>query len=471
MSNPTTRGRLTYGRLAELRAEMSKRISLALRVALLTTGAVGLTLAVVSAILYITVRAEFESSLDDSLMRRANSAVEAGFASEATVNGLPPGALVAADIKIAVVQNGQLYSTGGRTAEAYIGEPEMAVALGGKPRSMRTVEIGGIPHRVIAVESGPNSALVLAQSMESTEDALDRLWVILWVVGVAGVIVAGVAGWAVATNGLRPVRRLTSAAEHVARTERLEPIEVTGNDELARLTIAFNSMMVALDTAQQRERQLIADAGHELRTPLTSLRTNIELLSQADSHGGLSEQARAELMGDVRTQLGELTALVGDLVELARDEPVARDPEPIDVAEIVTTCVDRVRPRASSIEFEVETEPWMVFGERQLIERAVTNLLDNAAKWSPPLGVVQARLRDGVLTVADDGPGIADEDLPHVFDRFYRSREARMLSGSGLGLAIVRQAAQRHGGSVEAGRSPSGGALMTMRLPGSPPSA
>lgn len=461
----------TFGdRLSDLRTELSKRVSLAFRVSLLTTGAVGLTLAVVSAIVYFTVRAEFESSLDDSLMHRAYSAVETGLASEATVKGISPGALVAADVKIAVIQNGQIYSTSGhKAAETYVGAPEEAVAFGASRRSLRTVQIGDTPYRVIAVPSGPNSALVLAQSMESTSDALDRLWLVLWVVSIAGVVIAGGAGWAVATNGLRPVRRLTSAAEQVARTGQLQPIAVTGNDELARLTIAFNSMMVALDTSQQRERQLIADAGHELRTPLTSLRTNIELLSQADYRGGLSDSARQELMGDVRTQLGELTTLVGDLVELARDEPLHRDPEPVDLAQVVTGSVDRVRPRASGLVFDVETEPWMVFGEPQLLERAVTNLLDNAAKWSPPLGVVTVRLTGGVLTVADDGPGIAEEDLPHVFERFYRARDARTLPGSGLGLAIVWQTAQRHGGDVLAGRAPSGGALMTLRLPGSPP--
>src|SRR5699024_1423002 len=164
--------------------------------------------------------------------------------------------------------------------------------------------------------------------------------------------------------------------------------------------------------------------------------------------------------------LGELTTLVTDLVELARDEPLHRDREPVNLAEVVTDCVDRVKLRASSIEFDVEIEPWMVLGERRLLERAVTNLLDNAAKWSPPLGVVTVRLHDGELTVADTDPGIAEEDLPHVFERFYRSTDSRMLPGSGLGLAIVWQTAQRHGGRVHADRARDGGALLTLQLPG-----
>src|SRR5699024_2233664 len=177
-----------------------------------------------------------------------------------------------------------------------------------------------------AVHSDPGPALVLAQSMESVQRTLDRLTLLLWVTSAIGVAAAGLSGWVVATNGLRPVRRLTDATERVARTEQLTPIKVTGDDELARLTVSFNHMLIALDASQERQRQLVADAGHELRTPLTSLRTNIELLDQASGpHGTLTADQRREIMDDVRAQLEELTTLVGDLVELARDEPVVRD--------------------------------------------------------------------------------------------------------------------------------------------------
>ena len=299
--------------------------------------------------------------------------------------------------------------------------------------------------------------------MESIERALDRLKVILLLSSAAGVALAGIAGWAVAANGLRPVRRLTAATEHVARTQELTPIAVSGSgsDELARLTTSFNSMLQALDASQHRQRQLVADAGHELRTPLTSLRTNIELIGQAADNvdRSLSTDERHEIMGDVRSQLEEMTTLVGDLVELARDEPMRRDPEPLDFADVVAQSVHRVRLRAPNVTFDVVLKPWMVFGEAQLLERAVTNLLDNAAKWSPNGSVVQVRLDDGTLTVADQGPGIDAADLPHVFDRFYRSSEARTLPGSGLGLSIVRRAADRHGGIVEATIGAGGGTL------------
>ncbi|MGH1564047.1 sensor histidine kinase [Mumia sp. DW29H23] len=441
--------------------EHAQRVSLATRVSLLTTAAVGVTLAFVSAIIYVSVESEFTSSLDDNLKLRAAAAVRAGIGTEWEIEGLPQSALVAADVQMAVIYAGQSYPG----LEAFIGPEEKAVAAGESSHSLRTANIDGTDYRVVAVNAAPGKALVVGQSMANVEAALSRLKVVLWAVSGFGVLVAGLLGSVVATGGLRPVRRLTTAVEQVARTEELRPIAVYGHDDLARLTVAYNQMMVALNASQERQRQLVADAGHELRTPLTSLKTNIELLGQAETRGGMSSQARLELIGDVRAQLDELTTLVGDLVELARDagEP---DPEPIDLAEVVETAVDRVQRRAPGVAFEVVAEPWIVIGESRALERAVTNLLDNAAKWSPPLGEVEVRLRDGVLSVQDAGPGISDEDLPHVFDRFYRSRDARRLPGSGLGLAIVAQAAQRHGGTVTASRGPNGGALMTLRIPG-----
>jgi len=284
----------------------------------------------------------------------------------------------------------------------------------------------------------------------------------------SGMILAGVAGWAVASNGLRPVRRLTSAIERVAETQELTPIEVPGKeDELARLTRSFNAMLLALDATQRRERQLIADAGHELRTPLTSLRTNIDLLRQASSQPErrLDATAYRELIDDVGAQLDELSTLVSDLTELARDEPLHRDPEPLDLADVVRRAIDRVELRAASATFDVLLEPTWVVGDSQLLERAVTNLLDNAVKWSPPDGTVRVRLSHGTVTVTDEGPGIAPEDQPRVFDRFYRSTEARTLPGSGLGLAIVRRAADRHGGTVSVTSTPGEGATFTFRIP------
>ena len=443
---------------------LTSRMSLALRVAILTTLSVAMTLAMISAIVYVTVASEFKSSLDDSMLRRANDAVAADYVPSEKNDA--EDALTG--VKAFVVRGGELFAKPG-DKDFPFDHHEVAVSIGTEKQSMRTVTYNGVSYRVVAVSASPGIALVLAQPMESIERALDRLKVILLLSSAVGVALAGIAGWAVAANGLRPVRRLTAATERVARTQELRPIQVSGSDELARLTTSFNSMLQALDASQNRQRQLVADAGHELRTPLTSLRTNIELIGQAadNDERSLSTAERHEIMGDVRAQLEEMTTLVGDLVELARDEPMRRDPEPLDFADVVTQSVDRVRLRAPGVTFDVELSSWLVFGESQLLERAVTNLLDNAAKWSPDGSTVRVRLDEGVLTVADQGPGIDPADLPHVFDRFYRSSEARTLPGSGLGLSIVRRAADRHGGTVEAASGEQGGTLFTFTLPGS----
>ena len=446
------------------------RQSLASRVTLLATIAVGLSVAIVALAAFLTVRMQMQQTLDDSLLQRADAAANSIALGSLSANKVPSWALGAADVRIAFLNADRTTTSADRGPTLTLGSPELDVATAQSKQSVRTVVAAGERYRVVAVPFGPGQALVLAQSLEAQDETLEKLGLVLALFGIAGVVGAGFAGWAVARNGLRPVRRLTSAAEEIARTEQLDPIEVGGNDEIARLATAFNAMLLALSASRDRQRQLVADAGHELRTPLTSLRTNLDLLVQADQRGGLDESARTELLDDVRFQIEELTNLIGDLVELARDGPLPNAVEAVDMAEIVDRAVERVRRRAASLQFEVHTEPWWVTGDAGPLERAVTNLLDNAAKWSPPLGVVTVRLSSGTLLVTDQGHGISAEDLPHVFDRFYRSKESRTMPGSGLGLAIVRQVAVRHGGSVRAGRSPAGGAAFWLELPGSPTS-
>jgi two-component system sensor histidine kinase MprB len=234
-------------------------------------------------------------------------------------------------------------------------------------------------------------------------------------------------------------------------------------------------MLGALAASQEQQRRLVADAGHELRTPLTSMRTNLELLIAVSRPGApsLPESERAEILEDVQAQVAELSTLVGDLVELARDDVPMVVHEPLELTDVVLRALERARRRAGDVEFVPTLVPWTLVGDATALERAVLNLLDNAAKWSPQGGKVRVQMRpldqwSIVLEVADAGPGIADEDLPHVFDRFYRAATSRTMPGSGLGLAIVRQAAVRHGGAVWAGRAPEGGALLAMRLPGRP---
>jgi two-component system sensor histidine kinase MprB len=446
------------------------RRSLASRVILLTTMAVGLAVALVALAVFLTVRLQMQASLDDSLLNRAEKAAEADVLAYSTNNQIPSWALGAADIRIIFI-SGDSVITVDEGPRMDLGRPELAVASGQRDQSIRTITAEGQPYRVAAVPDPKveGQALVLAQSLAPQESVLKRLGAVMLLFGLAGVVGAGAAGWAVARNGLRPVRRLTEAVEEIARTEELAPLPVEGDDEIARLAAAFNAMLAAVAASRDRQRRLVADAGHELRTPLTSLRTNLDLLTQADERGGLPPGQKAELLADVRAQLEELSTLVGDLVELARDEPpAAHAVESFDLAEVVDRAVSRVRLRAPRSEFDVATLPWWVVGESGAVERAVTNLLDNAAKWGPADGTITVRLANGVLTVDDQGPGIAPADLPHVFERFYRSRESRSMPGSGLGLAIVHQIVERHSGAVTAGAAPGGGTRMTMWLPGNP---
>jgi two-component system sensor histidine kinase MprB len=444
------------------------RRSLASRVTLLTMVAVGLSVTVVAIAAYVTVRAQTMSTLDDSLRERATAAAKTDTLDALAKQQIPSWALGAADVKIIFVDLDSLRpaESADQTSTLRISDPEIQVALGRDDTSARTTVANGQRYRMVAVPAGHHEALVLAQSLEPTDRMLDRLGLVLLLFGLAGVVTAGLAGWGVATNGLRPVRRLTGAVEEIARTERLDPIPVEGSDEIARLSTAFNQMLAALSGSRTRQRELVADAGHELRTPLTSLRTNLDLLVQ--SEGSLPGEQRRELLEDVRAQIAEMTTLIGDLVELAREQPHQSTDQVVELSEVVDQAVVRVRRRAPTLTFDVHTSPWWLHGDPTGLERAVTNLLDNAAKWSPEGGTVRVHLADGTLMVADAGPGIPAADLPRVFDRFYRSSSARSMPGSGLGLSIVWAVAQRHRGVVRAGTGPDGGAGFWFWVPGQP---
>lgn len=451
---------------------MHYRRSLASRVTLLTTIAVGVAVAFVALGAFVTVRMQMQRTLDASLLERAKAV--AATVQEAEVRGtdyrVPSWLLGASDVRLYLVTEDGIVYSADRAGSPAFGAEEFEVAGGDRDSEVRTITHGGDRFRAASWPTlgADGRAIVLVQSLSPQESVLKRLGLVMLLLGGAGVIGAGLAGWAVARNGLRPVRKLTLAAEEIARTEDLRPIEVGGNDEIARLATAFNQMLTALAASRDRQRQLVADAGHELRTPLTSLRTNLDLLAQIDAgdSGTMPPGARRELLDDVEAQIEELTTLIGDLVELAREEELTHVVEPVDLAEVVERAVVRVRRRAPEVTFKLDVDPWWVTGEANALERAVLNVLDNAAKWSPIGGTVTVTLSGGLLRVEDEGPGIAAEDLPHVFDRFYRSRESRSMPGSGLGLSIVRQIAVRHSGRIEAARGSSGGALFTLRLPG-----
>jgi two-component system sensor histidine kinase MprB len=459
-----------------------QRISLRTRVTLLAAISVAGTVALVSLGAYITVSNNLYSTLSQNLVERAESALRTP--SMGTGGGgtsVPALAQALSDIRYTLIDNDGDPITDFGQLKPSVTKTELDVASGRTPSSVR--DDSRTDSRVYAVgiqigrqgNSPIQGALVLSQSFEPTRKLLRQLALVLVLISGAGVILAALAGTAVARTGLSPVDRLTRATARVARTGDLRPIPVTGDDELARLTQNFNSMLTAVAEARDRQRNLVADAGHELRTPLTSLRTNLELLMASEKPGAptLSDQDKSEIQIDLRAQLDELTTLIGDLVELAREEAAHAVWEPVELIEVVEQALDRARRRAGEIQFDVALQPWRLIGDAPALERAVLNLLDNAVKFSPQGSAVRVRLttsQDGfaLLEVADQGQGIDDEDLPRVFDRFYRSQEARTLPGSGLGLAIVQQAAIRHGGEVVAGRAPEGGALFIMRLPGMP---
>jgi two-component system, OmpR family, sensor histidine kinase MprB len=283
---------------------------------------------------------------------------------------------------------------------------------------------------------------------------------LLVLIAAGGVALAALLGILVARTALSPIARFTRQTESIAaNTEWLERerLDVVGDDELARLARTFNTTLDALEQSVKAQRNLVADASHELRTPIASIRANLQLMRD---EALLSPEDREALRMDMIEELDDLTALVSDVVELARGTKASGELGEVRVDEIVAAAVERARRRAPGLTIEAKLEPTLVRGEGDRIARATANLLDNAAKWSPPGGLVEVELRGGTLTVRDHGPGFNEDDLPYVFDRFHRARDARSKPGSGLGLAIVRQAAEAHGGFVEARNAPGGGALL-----------
>jgi two-component system sensor histidine kinase MprB len=316
-------------------------------------------------------------------------------------------------------------------------------------------------------------ALLLAAPLKGTKSTLNELALILLLVSGIGVIGAGAAGLAVARAGLRPVDKLTDAVEHVARTEDLSiriPVEEDSEDEIARLSRSFNSMTSSLANSRELQQQLIADAGHELRTPLTSLRTNIELLTRSEETGRPIPAAdRKALLASVKAQMTELASLIGDLQVLSRSEGQHGERvQVVSLEDTVESALRRARLRGPELTITAHLQPWYVRSEAAALERAVVNILDNAVKFSPEGGTIEVQLGEGVLTVRDHGPGIPEDELPHVFDRFWRSPSARALPGSGLGLSIVARTVQQAGGEVTLARAEGGGTVVTVRLPGAP---
>jgi two-component system sensor histidine kinase MprB len=436
--------------------------------------AVALAVALASIATYVSVRAQLRDSLDadlrsiservgtepgerGSLQRRQLDPEQQRQEFDLVLPSSPLGEREG--YAQAVTSAGNIQPPVGTKALLEAGPRVLAVAQGRAEPFFYDSDLNGTRVRVFVSQFTEGQALQAAKSLESVSATLRRLTFVLALVSLAGVLLATVLGGLVGSSAMRPVRRLMRGTRYVAATQDLSRrVEAVGDDELAGLARSFNAMLEALAESRRAQRQLVADASHELRTPLATVQANVELLSRA---GELSPEQRAELREDLLTQLRELTALVGDLVELARESPPESELEELDLAELVAGCVER---RQGSFETDLRSSP--IRGDRARLERAITNLLDNARKWSPPGGTVHVKVADGELIVRDEGPGIDASDLPYVFDRFYRSAESRRLPGSGLGLAIVRQAAEMHGGAAWAAPPRNGsGAELHLTLP------
>jgi two-component system, OmpR family, sensor histidine kinase MprB len=433
------------------------------RIALTAAAAVAIAVAVASVAAYLVVRDTLLGRIDTSL-RTAVERTQGAAGGPLSGASIPTDSLEEPEVFMQFTEGGRTVAPG--EVPERLGDPEkvQAVLKGNRDAFFSDQDVDGVRVRVYTSQVAPGMVSQAARPLTEVDGTLANLRLGLGVVALGGVALAALLGRLATRHAVRPVTELSEAAEHVARTRDLSRrIEASGGDELARLATSFNTMLEALDDSQRAQRQLVTDASHELRTPLTSLRTNLEVLGSGRE---LPAGDRERLRSDVVAQLEELADLVGDLVELAREEePNGEPPETLRFDALVDGAVERARRRAPGVTFTAELEPTLVTGARGRLDRAVVNLLDNAGKWSPADGTVEVRLRHGELTIRDHGPGINAEDLPQVFDRFYRATAARGRAGSGLGLAIVRAVAERHGGEVSAEPAPGGGTLLRLALP------
>jgi two-component system sensor histidine kinase MprB len=438
------------------------------RLTLAAAAAVAVAVVGASATTYAIVRNELRDDVDATLQSRARELpahieVVEGPGGEQFV-GLPPERFGGVAVFTQAVRQDGTVITPPRTAGKLPVSKRALEAAGGKIDKpfYEDAHVEGIHVRVLTIPAGGGYAIQVARSLEEVDRTLGPIKRWLIAIALVGIAIAAGLGLLVARAVLAPVRRLTRAAEDVSETGDLsQRIDAGGKDELSRLASTFNTMLEALEGSARAQRQLVSDASHELRTPLTSLRTNIEVLARDQA---LPPGDREQLLRDVTEQLTEMTALIAELVELARGDLTPTDPEDVRLDLIAADAIERTRRNRPGVSFKPELDESLIRGVPATIERAVSNLLDNAAKWSPPDGEIEVTVRDGEVTVRDHGPGIDEEDLPFVFDRFYRAPAARGRPGSGLGLAIVRQVAEAHGGTVTAEPASGGGTLMRLTL-------
>jgi two-component system sensor histidine kinase MprB len=444
-------------------------VSFRARLTLVSAAAVALAVLLAAPVVYFVVRDGLRDQVDEGLVQRAEPIERFPIARIRARQGPaflePQPELGGARGYVQVVRSdGTTLNPPDETVELPVDEEVLSVARGESDRFLADKQVGGVHVRVLTFPLAPGYAVQVARPLTEVDDTLGRIRTLLILIAAGGIGLAAALGLAVSRAALAPVRQLTETSERVTETGDLsQRIDARGQDELSRLASSFNTMLSALEESTRAQRQLVADASHELRTPLTSLRTNIEVLA---SGRRLPAEERKRLLTDVVEQLGEMTLLIAELIELARGEQQPGEPEDVRLDLLAADAVERARRDRPGVTFTTDLEESLVHGDPDMIARAVANLLDNAAKWSAHGGEVEVEVRNGQVTVRDHGPGIEEEDLPYVFDRFYRARSARGLPGSGLGLAIVRQVAHAHGGEVTAERAEGGGTRMLLSLNG-----
>jgi two-component system sensor histidine kinase MprB len=443
-------------------------VSFRARLIVAVAAAVAIAVAVASAAAYLAARSQLRGEVDDALAARAE-----------VISRIPIGVVRTGEdqffLRIPGPQLGgpggyvQVYGPQGAIrargddVQLPVTDDTRAAAAGNRDGFYSDAVVAGTHVRILTTRIDQGYVLQIARPLTEVDANLDRLRTVLVLVALGGVGLAAVLGLLVARTALAPVRRLTEATEEVTETRDLSRrMADEGTDELGRLAGSFNTMLASLEESARSQRRFVADASHELRTPLTSLRTNIEVLARADA---LPPDERERLLADVVEQLAEMSELVAELVALDRveDGPGGREDVRLDL--LAAEAIERARRNRGGVTFAPTLEESVVHGVPGSIERAIGNLLDNAAKWSPVGGEVEVSVRDGEVAVRDHGPGIDEDDLPYVFDRFYRAPSARGQPGSGLGLAIVRQVAESHGGEVTAAQADGGGTLVRLCFP------
>lgn len=441
-------------------------MSLHVRLALVTTAVVAFSVALASIAIFVSMRADLFRNVDNALKDRATAIQSRPFVAVGPLTGGPiefPSQHFGERDYLQIVTASGTTRRPADESGVPVDSRTRAVAAGKSEAFFADTTVAGVHARVLTVPIVSGVALQIASPLDSVDRELNRLKLILLLVSLGGIVLAAAGGALVSHTTLVAVRRVTDAAERVTSTlDTSERVSEKGKDELARLAVSFNAMLAALQEAIETQKRFVADASHELLTPVTSLQTNLEVLARAPR---LPAKKRKDLIGDVLGELREVRKLIGSLVELARGKNGERR-EQIRFDGLVGDCIDQATLRYPKLHFAAELEPMNVEGDPARLERAVWNLLENAAKWSEPSGLIEVGLAGGELTVRDRGPGIPDEDKPHVFERFYRAAAARGMPGSGLGLAIVSEVAEAHGGSVEVADAEGGGALLRLRLPG-----